>query len=240
METIQMTPLQLVIKAYNWVGYKYSEQDAEFMTNALTDLLNKAWKRYKIKEVDYFITLGLNGVFGNFAGISMATLCQFETAYQKNDNVHYRKEYLRLNPPEQLVELVSNTDSGKDEVVIDSIINKLRNNTSSEADYNVWFTFLENKGAVNDRSWQKFIYNKEEEYEPAKERYMLELGKRKRFAENIVNTELVLEMNKKIHDAENDNPDTKEIEFWSKVLFFEELGQDSNKINQLETFLKQK
>lgn len=240
METIQMTPLQLVIKAYNWVGYKYSEQDAEFMTNALTDLLNKTWKRYKIKEVDYFITLGLNGVFGNFAGISMATFCQFETAYQKNDNVHYRKEYLRLNPPEQLVELVSNTDSGKDELVIDSILNKLRNNTASEADYNVWFTFLEKKGAVNNRSWQKFIYNKEDDYEPAKERYLLELGKRKRFAESTYNLELLSIINKNLQNVDNNQPDIKEIEFWSKVLFFEELAQDSNKINQLETFLKQK
>jgi hypothetical protein len=235
-----MNHLQLIIKAYNWVGYKYTDTDIEFMASALNNLLNTTWKRYKIKEVDYFITLGLNGVFGNFAGISMATLCQFETAYQKHDNVHYRKEYLRLNPPQEQHQLVSNTDTGKDEVVIDSIISKLRDNSASEADYNVWFRFLEQKSAVNDRSWQKFIYNKEDDYEPANERYLLELGKRKRFAESTYNLDLLSKINKKINDAEHDNPDTIEIEFWCKVLFFEELSLDSEKINKLEQFLKKK
>ena len=235
-----MNHLQLIIKAYNWVGYKYTDTDIEFMASALNNLLNTTWKRYKIKEVDYFITLGLNGVFGSFAGISMATLCQFETAYQKHDNVHYRKEYLRLNPPQEQHQLVSNTDTGKDEIVIDSIILKLRDNSASEADYNVWFRFLQEKGAVNHRSWQKFIYNKQDDYEPANERYLLELGKRKRFAESTYNLDLLSKINKKIHDAEHDNPDTIEIEFWCKVLFFEELASDNDKINKLEQFLKKK
>jgi len=235
-----MNHLQLIIKAYNWVGFKYTDDDIAFMEASLKNLLNTTWKRYKIKEVDYFITLGLNGVFGNFAGISMATLCQFETAYQKHDNVHYRKEYLRLNPPQEQHQLVSNTDSGKDEVVINSIISKLRDNSASEADYNVWFSFLQQKGAVNDKSWQKFIYKKEDDYEPANERYLLELGKRKRFAETTYNLDLLSKINKKINDAEHDNSNTDEIEFWCKVLFFEELASDSEKINKLEQFLKKK
>ena len=232
--------LELIMKCYNFVGYKHNESDVKILLNFLHEEFNKNWKRYNFKEIEYLIILGLKGNFGSFAGISMATICQFETAYQKHDNVHYRKEYLRLNPPQEQHQLVSNTDTGKDEVVIDSIITKLRDNSGSEADYNVWFRFLEEKGAVNHRSWQKFIYNKQDDYEPANERYLLELGKRKRFAESTYNLDLLSKINKKIHDAEHDNPDTIEIEFWCKVLFFEELASDIEKINKLEQFLKKK
>ena len=233
MNKIQMTPLQLVIKAYNWVGYKYTEQDAEFMVNALTNLLNSSWKRYKIKEVDYFITLGLNGVFGNFAGISMATICQFETSYQKTDNLYYRKEYLRLNPPEILQELVSYTESHKEEVVKKSIIDKINSKSCKETDYATWFDFLVVKG----NAWKKYIYNSEDDYDPAKERLLIHLRNRKEVAANLRQFHLIDGIMNDIENTEKDNPNIEDIKYWCKVLFFEDIINNETKreylINEL-------
>ena len=242
-----------ILKCYASAGQNPSIQDVDALIMLFCREVETNWKRHiritnkgeeteswNLNEIFYFIELGLTKVFGEYFGINLITFKQFEHAYSKNEYIHYRRQYLIKNPLPPQKELSQYTDSGKDEVVIDSIINKLRNNTASEADYNVWFTFLEKKGAVNNRSWQKFIYNKEDDYEPAKERYMLELVKRKRFAESTYNLELLSIINKNLQNVDNNQPDIKEIEFWSKILFFEELAQDSNKINQLETFLKQK
>lgn len=234
---MQMTPLQLVIKSYNWIGYKYTDTDIEFMVSALNNLLNTTWKRYKIKEVDYFITLGLNGVFGNFAGISMATFCQFETAYQRHDNVHYRKEYIRLNPPEQLVELVDNTDTGKDEIVINSILTKLRQKIALQGDYIAWFDFLLKKGITRNRSLDKFRFNEEENYSPVEERYRLELLERKRICLNSHQKDLVTQIDKELLALENATPNEVEIDFWLKVMFFEETFGSEENINKLELLL---
>jgi hypothetical protein len=201
---------------------------------------NKSWKRYNLSEIIYFINLGLKGIFGNFAGLSMATFCQFETNYQKHENNYYRKEYLRLNPLPELVAVQQHTESGKDEIVADSIISRLRSKKATNGDYVVWFSYLQEKGLVNDKSWIKFVIDEVNKSEPAKERYKSELLKRKTICMSLVQEHLVLEINKELEAIEKDNPKFAEIEYWAKVLFFENTFCTDENINKLETFLKNK
>lgn len=238
-----------ILKCYASAGQSPSIQDVDALIMLFCREVETNWKRHvritnkgeeteswNLNEIFYFIELGLSNTFGDYFGINLIAFKKFEHAYSKNENSYYRKQYLIKNPLPQLESLAQHTETGKDEIVIDSIISKLRNNSATEADYNVWFTFLEKKGAVNVKSWSKFIYNKQDDYEPAKERYLQELGKRKRFAESTYNLDLLGQINKQIESAENNQPDIKEIEFWCKVIFFEKL--DSEKIDKLEKYLK--
>jgi hypothetical protein len=57
---------------------------------------------------------------------------------------------------------------------------------------------------------------------------------------SLVQEHLVLEINKELEAIEKDNPKFAEIEYWAKVLFFENTFCTDENINKLETFLKTK
>jgi hypothetical protein len=186
-----------------------------------------------LSEIIYFINLGLKGIFGNFAGISMATFCQFETAYQKHENNYYRKEYLRFNPLPELVAVQQHTESGKDEIVIDAMISKLKSKNYTDADLNVWYDFLEQKSAIKLDRWKQYKTE-------GAEKYTKELHKRSNFAQHNNLKDLYNEIKKALDLAKELKYDVIELTYHSKVHFMELTFCTDENINKLETFLKTK
>lgn len=224
--------LEIITNSYAFVGYKQDVDDIRLLLELMYAHANQSWKRYNLSEIIYFINLGLKGIFGQFAGLSMATFCQFETAYQKQENVYYRKEYIRLNPPEQLVELVDNTETGKDEIVIDAMLSRLKSKNCTDADLNVWYDFLEQKGAVKLGRWKQY------EIEGA-EKYTKELYKRSNFAQNNNLKDLYNEIKKALEMAKESKYNIIELSYHSKAHFMEVTFTNEN-INKLENFFKAK
>ena len=85
--------LNVITSSYIFVGYKQNEDDIRMLLGVMHQYANQSWKRYNLSEIIYFINLGLKGTFGNFAGLSMATFCQFEsTLFERN---HLRPIFIR-------------------------------------------------------------------------------------------------------------------------------------------------
>ncbi len=242
---------EFILKCFASAGQNSNSTDAAVLINLFCREVETSWKRHvritdkgleteswNLNEIYYFIELGLSKVFGEYFGINLITFKQFQHAYTKNENTHYRKEYLLKNPLPPLIEISQHTESGKDEIVIDSMLSKLRNKKSTSGDYVAWFTFLQEKGIVNDKSWFKFVIDEANKKEPAKERYKAELLKRKTICMSLAQEHLVLEINKEIENIENDNPNFTEIQFWAKVLFFEDKFSSEENINKLEKLIK--
>lgn len=244
---------EFIIKCYAHAKQNPSVNDVDLLVRLFCNEVETNWKRHiritdkgleteswNLNEIYYFIELGLTKVFGDYFGINLLTFKQFQHAYTKNEFAYYRKEYLIKNPLPSLEKLEQHTESGKDEIVIDSMLSKLRNKKSTSGDYVAWFTFLQEKGIVNDKSWLKFVINEANKKEPAKERYKAEILKRKTIFMSLVQEHLVLEINKEIENIDNDNPNFTEIQSWAKVLFFEETFSSEENINKLESLLKNK
>ena len=225
--------LEVITNSYAFVGYKQDVDDIRLLLELMFVHANKSWKRYNLSEIIYFINLGLKGIFGNFAGLSMATFCQFETNYQKHENNYYRKEYLRLNPLPVLEAIEQHTESGKDEIVIDAMISKLKSNNYTDADLNVWYDFLEQKGAIKLDRWKQY------ETEGA-EKYKKELHKRSNFAQHNNLKDLYNEIKKALDLTKELKYDVIELTYHSKVHFMELTFCTDENINKLETFLKTK
>jgi hypothetical protein len=225
--------LEIITNSYAFVGYKQDVNDIRLLLELMFVHANKSWKRYNLSEIIYFINLGLKGIFGNFAGISMATFCQFETAYQKHENNYYRKEYLRLNPLPQLESLAQHTESGKDEIVIDAMISKLKSKNYTDADLNVWYDYLEQKGAIKLDRWKQYKTE-------GAEKYTQELHKRLKIAQNSNLKDLCIEIKKAFNLAKESKYDALELTYHSKVHFMKLTFCTDENINKLETFLKTK
>jgi hypothetical protein len=225
--------LEVITNSYAFVGYKQDVDDIRLLLELMFVHANKSWKRYKLSEIIYFINLGLKGIFGNFAGLSMATFCQFETNYQKNENNYYRKEYLRLNPLPVLEAIEQHTESGKDEIVIDAMISKLKSKNYTDADLNVWYDFLEQKGAIKLDRWKQYKTE-------GAEKYTKELHKRSNFAQHNNLKDLYNEIKKALDLAKESKYDVIELTYYSKVYFMELTFCTDENINKLETFLKTK
>jgi hypothetical protein len=225
--------LEVITNSYAFVGYKQDVDDIRLLLELMFVHANKSWKRYNLSEIIYFINLGLKGIFGNFAGLSMATFCQFETAYQKHENNYYRKEYLRLNPLPELVAVQQHTESGKDEIVIDAMISKLKSKNYTDADLNVWYDFLEQKGAIKLDRWKQYKTE-------GAEKYTKELHKRSNFAQNNNLKDLYNEIKKALDLTKELKYDVIELTYHSKVHFMELTFCTDENINKLETFLKTK
>jgi hypothetical protein len=202
--------LEVITNSYAFVGYKQDVDDIRLLLELMFVHANKSWKRYNLSEIIYFINLGLKGIFGNFAGSSMATFCQFETAYQKHENNYYRKEYLRLNPLPVLEAIEQHTESGKDEIVIDAMISKLKSKKFTDADLNVWYDFLEQKGAIKLNRWKQYKTE-------GAEKYTKELHKRSNFAQHNNLKDLYNEIKKALDLAKESKYDAVELTYHSKV-----------------------
>jgi hypothetical protein len=225
--------LEVITNSYAFVGYKQDVDDIRLLLELMFVHANKSWKRYNLSEIIYFINLGLKGIFGNFAGLSMATFCQFETNYQKHENNYYRKEYLRLNPLPVLEAIEQHTESGKDEIVIDAMISKLKSKNYTDADLNVWYDFLEQKGAIKLDRWKQYKTE-------GAEKYTKELHKRSNFAQHNNLKDLYNEIKKALDLAKELKYDAVELTYHSKVHFMELTFSTDENINKLETFLKTK
>jgi hypothetical protein len=223
--------LEVITNSYAFVGYKQDVDDIRLLLELMFVHANKSWKRYNLSEIIYFINLGLKGIFGNFAGLSMATFCQFETNYQKHENNYYRKEYLRLNPLPVLEAIEQHTESGKDEIVIDAMISKLKSKNYTDADLNVWYDFLEQKGAIKLDRWKQYKTE-------GAEKYTKELHKRSNFAQHNNLKYLYNEIKKALDLAKELKYDVIELTYHSKVHFMELTFCTDENINKLETFLK--
>lgn len=223
--------LNVITSSYIFVGYKQNEDDIRMLLGVMYQYANQSWKRYNLSEIIYFINLGLKGIFGQFAGLSMATFCQFETAYQKHENNYYRKEYLRLNPPEVKVELSQHTESGKDEIVIDAMLSKLKSKNYTDADLNVWYDFLEQKGAVKLGRWQQHTDKGAEKCKEA-------LQKRLNFAQQNHLEHLYDEIKKGLNMAKESKYDAVDLAYHSKVYFMEVTFTNENNLKKLEIYLK--
>ena len=223
--------LNVITSSYIFVGYKQNEDDIRMLLGVMHQYANQSWKRYNLSEIIYFINLGLKGTFGNFAGLSMATFCQFETAYQKHENNYYRKEYLRLNPLPELQAIQQHTESGKDEIVIDAMLSKLKSNNYTDADLNVWYDFLEQKGAIKLNRWKQYETD-------GANKYTQELHKRSNFAQSNNLKDLYNEIKKALEMAKELKYDAVELAYHSKVYFMETTFTDENNLKKLEIYLK--
>jgi len=223
--------LEIITNSYAFVGYKQDVDDIRLLLELMFVHSNQSWKRYNLSEIIYFINLGLKGIFGQFAGLSMATFCQFETAYQKHENNYYRKEYLRLNPLPAIHSIQQHTESGKDEIVIDALLNKLKSKNYTDADLNVWYDFLEKKGAVKLDRWKQY------ETDGAK-KYTQELHKRSNFAQTNNLKDLHNEIKKALEMAKESKYDIIELAYHSKVHFMELTFSTNENIDILEKYLK--
>jgi hypothetical protein len=241
---------EFILRCYASAGQNSNSTDAAVLISLFCREVETSWKRHiritnkgteteswNLNEIYYFIELGLSKCFGDYFGINLITFKQFQHAYAKNENTHYRKEYLLKNPLPQLVAVEQHTKSGKDEIVVDSILSKLRSKKATNGDYIAWFLFLQEKGIVNDKSWIRFVLDETNKSEPAKERYQYELLRRKTICMSLVQEQLVLEINKELEAIENDNPKFTEIEYWAKVLFFESTFTSDDNISKLDDLL---
>ena len=233
-----------ILKCFASAGQSPSIQDVDALIMLFCREIETNWKRHiritnkgqeteswNLNEIFYFIDLGLSNVFGDYFGINLITFKKFEHAYSKNENSYYRKQYLLKNPLPQLESLAQHTESGKDEIVIDAMLSKLKSNNYTDADLNVWYDFLEQKGAVKLNRWKQ--------YETlGAEKYTQELHKRSNFAQSNNLKDLYNEIKKALEMAKELKYDAVELAYHSKVYFMEVTFTNENNLKKLEIYLK--
>jgi hypothetical protein len=237
---------EFILRCYASAGQNSNSEDAALLINLFCREVETNWKRHiritnkgqeneswNLNEVFYFIDLGLSKVFGDYFGINLITFKQFEHAYSKNENSYYRKQYLLKNPLPVLEAIEQHTESGKDEIVIDAMISKLKSKNYTDADLNVWYDFLEQKGAIKLDRWKQYKTE-------GAEKYTKELHKRSNFAQHNNLKDLYNEIKKALDLAKESKYDAVELTYHSKVHFMELTFCNDENINKLETFLKTK
>jgi len=231
-----------ILKCYACAGQSPSIQDVDALINLFCREVETSWRRHvrvsnkgeenerwNLNEIYYFIELGLSKVFGDYFGINLITFKQFEHAYSKQEYLQYRKAYLEKNPYPPQKELSQYTESHKEEVVKKSIVDKINDKSCKETDYAPWYDFLVGKKIIKENAWKKYIYNSEDDYDPAKDRLLIHLRTRKEVATNLRQFHLIDGIMKDIEDAEKDNPNIEDIKYWCKVLFFEDIINNETK-----------
>jgi len=246
MNNIENDVKNFILKCFTITGFNTNVDDVKVLCLLFTKEVETNWRRYvrvsnkgqdneqwDLNEIFYFIELGLSNVFGDYFGISLITFKKFEHAYTKQEYTHYRKLYLLKNPLPPKIELVAHTESGKDDMFITSMLDKLKNGTFAEHDAAVYFDFLCSKNATKHEILEKY-------YDEGAKLYLESLHKRLNLAHYANDKEMYSNIKTYIEMAKENKYDSVELDYFTKVYYIRYKFSDIENINKLEEFLKTK